>query len=372
MFNAITPLKGKDRKLMAPDWLINTYSIMRSTGTEIEPEGGLFRLLASQEAITAYFECEMDIVQAPQTCDIVFRPASAARETAFRHQLYVKYLGLVTDLKTAIIGAMDHDDILAVTGNKTTDAFPVSAYLRHIETSLCKNDIARKQAVRAQNRPINEHETIQAYISFFKKMFQDIALTQEGVEVNEFDKFMMLVNGIAKHTQLACAYDRYLQSLGDTPESFADLATFLEAQWNTFHLTAKAAGYAASAAEATPSDRIAKIEEMLVALTTATALAAGGVAPPPQKDRDNCYRFAETNNCKLGKSCRFLHTPGPIVAYCWVCGAFGAGASGSHTTVQCKHAAAKALSADKKASLTRLLPTHKDGDACGRTKFTSK
>ena len=47
MLGSIKPLKGKDRFQLAPDWLKDFYSLLRSLGTDIEPEGGLFRLTAS-------------------------------------------------------------------------------------------------------------------------------------------------------------------------------------------------------------------------------------------------------------------------------------------------------------------------------------
>ena len=303
------------------------------------------------------------------SCELVFRPSSAARETAHRQGLFVKYNDLITQLKVALVAAMDPDDIMAIIGTRTTDAFPLVDYFQYVEQKLAKVDIQRKRAIRAQYRPIGDAETVGAYTAFLTKHHQDVADTQDGIEVNPFDKFTHLADGVQTHPQLALAYQRYLQCLGDTPESFAALATFLEAQWATFHLTAKAAGYAASAVDQTPSARIDKIEEMLLALTTATALSAGGVAPSSPKL--NCYNFASAKGCTT-KHCHFTHTPGPIVSYCWLCGAFGAGAKDAHTTVTCKLPAAKGLSADKKASTGRLLPGHTAGDPYGKTQYTTK
>ncbi len=371
MFSSIKPLKGKERFQMAPDWLKGFYSLLRSIGTDIEPEGGLFRLTASKQAIDKFYGRPMEVKELPQSCELVFSPAFAARETAYQQGRFVKYMDLIQQLKIALVANMDPDDIMAIIGTRTTDAFPLIDYFKYIESKLAKVDINRKRNVRQQYRLIADGETFGAYRAFLTKHHQDIADTQAGVEVNEFDKFTNLADGIQPHTQLALAYERYLQSLGDTPESFAALATFLEAQWATFHLTAKAAGYAASAVDTTPSARIDKIEEILLALTTATALAAGGSTPPPPTRLNNCYNFATTKGCKT-TNCRFTHTPGPIVSYCWLCGAFGAGAKDAHTTLQCKLPAAKGLSADKKASTGRLLPGHKEGDAYGKTKYTTK
>ena len=69
MFGSIKPLKGKDRFQTAPDWLKDYYSLLRSIGTDIEPEGGLFRLTASQQAINKFYGRPMAVKELPMSCE---------------------------------------------------------------------------------------------------------------------------------------------------------------------------------------------------------------------------------------------------------------------------------------------------------------
>ena len=187
MFGSIKPLKGKDRFQTAPDWLKDYYSLLRSIGTDIEPEGGLFRLTASQQAINKFYGRPMAVKELPTSCELVFRPSSAARETAHRQGLWIKYNDLITQLKVALVAAMDPDDIMAIIGTRTTDAFPLVDYLQYVEQKLAKVDIQRKRSIRAQYRTIGDAETVGAYTAFLKKLHQDVADTQDGIEVNPFD-----------------------------------------------------------------------------------------------------------------------------------------------------------------------------------------
>ena len=109
---------------------------MRSSGTDIESERGLFRLHASKKAIDAFYGRVMAVISPSEPCDLVFSPASAARESAHHQNLYVKFLDFSTQPKTSILAVMDHDDILAITVNKTTNAYPNSTYVLYVETKL--------------------------------------------------------------------------------------------------------------------------------------------------------------------------------------------------------------------------------------------
>ena len=199
MFGSIKPLKGKERFQMAPDWIKEFYSLLRSIGTDIEPEGGLFRLTASQQAIDKFYGRAMEVKELPQSCELVFSPAFAARETAYQQGRFVKYMDLIQQLKIALVANMDPDDIMAIIGTRTTDAFPLIDYFKYIESKLAKVDINRKRNVRQQYRLIADGETFGAYRAFLTKHHQDIADTQAGVEVNEFDKFTNLADGIQPH-----------------------------------------------------------------------------------------------------------------------------------------------------------------------------
>ena len=100
---------------------------------------------------------DRDVKELPQPCELVFRPSSAARETAHRQGLFVKFTDLITQLKVALVAAMDSDDVMAIIGGtRTTDAFPLVDYFQYIESKLAKVDIKRKRAVSRQRRAQRE------------------------------------------------------------------------------------------------------------------------------------------------------------------------------------------------------------------------
>ena len=399
---------GQQRFINAGTFLKEQYDILRTIGKD-RYAGGLFIYVAPKMIFDIYYKNEIAEAAAENPPRVLTRPdpiikpnepdwtdKAEVAKFMFMQGKWDKYCAHMEDYRHKLIAQLDPDDKMGIESQADGKPFSLDAYtameiLEWIEKTLNKSSDKKRVHLRSElKREISDGEQIQAYVAFQKRIFDAIADAQKGVEYNEHDKYHALLSGIAQKHQIAAAALRYRQDLArrqaadsssELQESFDELAHYLIAQADTFdRTTAKAAGFAAAAESVTLSvdDRISKMEKLLAdgfaaAATVAAAAADGGIKANNKKS-PACFDFL-TGTCKKLR-CRFTHIKGKIDKYCWVCGAFDVGAVGAHNGSTCSQMMGSSydfgIGLKQKASTSRRLAGHTQGDEMGSAKFTQK